>query len=262
MHSDGTEENKKDDQQRSRVEAAGAKDLNPRMRWRGPTGSAKDLDGSAASPDCKLGRLCSRRVLPPRFGAQHKQRRQAEQSLKANNHHSITPTLPERGLRSSQTVKLQHRTVAGRIAVRRADVKSSILTRSRSVNPSFFPAHQAVCLYQRMVSSDQSGNVSPVLRRILRQPALRHDWTSRSPGTCAVRGLARRRRGGGFNGLVWAETIFQQLGCTTCHRFDTQGRGPNLIGTFGKPVELEDGRVVTADENYVRESILIVRRSW
>jgi len=52
------------------------------------------------------------------------------------------------------------------------------------------------------------------------------------------------------------ETIFQQLGCPTCHRSDVQGRGPNLVGVFGKPVLLEDGRTVIADENYVRESIL------
>jgi cytochrome c oxidase subunit 2 len=29
-----------------------------------------------------------------------------------------------------------------------------------------------------------------------------------------------------------------------------------LHGVFGKPVQLEDGRTITADENYVRESIL------
>jgi cytochrome c oxidase subunit 2 len=50
--------------------------------------------------------------------------------------------------------------------------------------------------------------------------------------------------------------LFTQLGCATCHRFDTQGRGPNLVGVFGKPVQLNDGRTVMADENYVRESIL------
>ena len=50
--------------------------------------------------------------------------------------------------------------------------------------------------------------------------------------------------------------IFTQLGCATCHRTDTQGRGPNLAGIFGKRVQLEDGRTVTADENYIRESIL------
>jgi len=53
------------------------------------------------------------------------------------------------------------------------------------------------------------------------------------------------------------QTLFQQLGCSTCHRFDVQGRGPNLTGVFGKPVLLEDGRTVTADENYVRESVLV-----
>jgi|ERR1051326_6234839 cytochrome c oxidase subunit 2 len=52
------------------------------------------------------------------------------------------------------------------------------------------------------------------------------------------------------------QSIFLQLGCSTCHRSDTQGRGPNLVGVFGKPVQLEDGRSVVADENYVRESIL------
>jgi cytochrome c oxidase subunit II len=52
------------------------------------------------------------------------------------------------------------------------------------------------------------------------------------------------------------QSMFEQLGCPTCHRFETQGRGPNLIGIFGKPVQLEDGRIVIADENYIRESIL------
>jgi cytochrome c oxidase subunit II len=52
------------------------------------------------------------------------------------------------------------------------------------------------------------------------------------------------------------EKTFAELGCATCHRNDTQGRGPNLAGVFGKPVQLEDGRIVTADENYLRESIL------
>jgi cytochrome c oxidase subunit II len=55
---------------------------------------------------------------------------------------------------------------------------------------------------------------------------------------------------------VTGEKIFAELGCVTCHRSDTQGRGPNLQGVFGKPLLLEDGRTVTADENYVRESIL------
>ena len=50
--------------------------------------------------------------------------------------------------------------------------------------------------------------------------------------------------------------LFASLGCSTCHRSDTQGRGPNLQGIYNKPVLLEDGRTVIADENYVRESIM------
>ena len=63
---------------------------------------------------------------------------------------------------------------------------------------------------------------------------------------------------GGTTGPLSAtgEKIFAELGCVTCHRSDTQGRGPNLQGVFGKSVLLEDGRTVTADENYIRESIL------
>jgi len=63
---------------------------------------------------------------------------------------------------------------------------------------------------------------------------------------------------GGNTGPLSAtgEKLFAELGCATCHRSDTQGRGPTLQGVFGKPVQLQDGRIVTADENYIRESIL------
>jgi len=52
------------------------------------------------------------------------------------------------------------------------------------------------------------------------------------------------------------EGLFQKYACNTCHTNDATGRGPVLTGLFGKPVTLNDGRVVMADENYIRESIL------
>ena len=55
---------------------------------------------------------------------------------------------------------------------------------------------------------------------------------------------------------VTGKNLFTQLGCSTCHLFDTQGRGPNLAKVFGSKVLLEDGRTLIADENYVRESIV------
>jgi cytochrome c oxidase subunit II len=63
--------------------------------------------------------------------------------------------------------------------------------------------------------------------------------------------------GGGNQPLaVTGQKLFSEFGCITCHRADTQGRGPNLAGVYNKPVLLEDGRTVNADENYIRESIL------
>jgi cytochrome c oxidase subunit 2 len=63
---------------------------------------------------------------------------------------------------------------------------------------------------------------------------------------------------GGSTGPLSAtgEKVFSELGCVTCHRADSTGRGPSLQGVFGKPVALEDGRSVMADENYIRECIL------
>lgn len=52
------------------------------------------------------------------------------------------------------------------------------------------------------------------------------------------------------------EKTFAELGCSSCHRSDTQGRGPDLSGIYGKPVTLDNGTTVTADDNYLRDSIL------
>ncbi len=52
------------------------------------------------------------------------------------------------------------------------------------------------------------------------------------------------------------EQLFQQLGCSTCHLLDQQGRCPILRGVYGSRVQLQDGRTVTADDAYIRESIL------
>lgn len=52
------------------------------------------------------------------------------------------------------------------------------------------------------------------------------------------------------------EKLFQEFGCTTCHRPDSGARGPNLEGVYGRPVRLQDNRVVIADDNYIRNHIL------
>ncbi len=52
------------------------------------------------------------------------------------------------------------------------------------------------------------------------------------------------------------EKLFQETGCNVCHKIGSRGRGPDLAGVFGKPVQLQNGETVIADEAYIRESIL------
>lgn len=53
---------------------------------------------------------------------------------------------------------------------------------------------------------------------------------------------------------------FRELGCSGCHFGRGTVRAPSLVGVFGKPVPLSDGRVVTANEAYIRDSILQPRK--
>ena len=52
------------------------------------------------------------------------------------------------------------------------------------------------------------------------------------------------------------EELFAAKACNTCHRADTAARAPILAGIYGRAERLEGGRRVTADETYIRESIL------
>jgi cytochrome c oxidase subunit 2 len=74
------------------------------------------------------------------------------------------------------------------------------------------------------------------------EPAAYQAWLS---GGTAEGSLASR-----------GEKLFADLACNTCHRPDARGRGPWLAGVFGHSVQLQDSSVVTADENYLRESIM------
>jgi cytochrome c oxidase subunit 2 len=58
------------------------------------------------------------------------------------------------------------------------------------------------------------------------------------------------------NPLVAGEKLFAEKACITCHFADGKGRAPSLNGVYGAKVQLADGSTVTADDSYIRESIL------
>jgi cytochrome c oxidase subunit II len=53
--------------------------------------------------------------------------------------------------------------------------------------------------------------------------------------------------------------LFRQLGCSGCHVGQSSVRAPSLNGLYGKPVPLQDGSIVIANERYIRDSILLPR---
>ncbi len=71
--------------------------------------------------------------------------------------------------------------------------------------------------------------------------------------------------------VAQGRTLFTRYGCSGCHQAEGRGqaeaadrtkgyssvRAPPLDGVYGHPVPLSDGRVVVADDKYVRDSILM-----
>ena len=52
------------------------------------------------------------------------------------------------------------------------------------------------------------------------------------------------------------EKLFHQFGCANCHHFDGHGPCPDLRGLYRRTVFITNGPSVTADESYIRESIV------
>ncbi len=50
--------------------------------------------------------------------------------------------------------------------------------------------------------------------------------------------------------------LFHDRGCSGCHAPNSKFHAPLLEGIYGKPVPLSNGAVVTADDQYLRDSIL------
>ncbi len=74
------------------------------------------------------------------------------------------------------------------------------------------------------------------------QPSDYQAWLARSgsEGTLAAAG----------------ETLFSSYGCAGCHQGQSTVRAPSLVGLFGRPVPLEDGTTIVADDSYIRDKIL------
>lgn len=54
--------------------------------------------------------------------------------------------------------------------------------------------------------------------------------------------------------------IFNQLGCASCHVANAGVRAPLLQNIYNRQVRLDDGRTITADDQYIRDSIVLPQK--
>jgi cytochrome c oxidase subunit 2 len=65
--------------------------------------------------------------------------------------------------------------------------------------------------------------------------------------------------------VAQGQTLFMRFGCSGCHGSNGAGgpqsgslvRAPRLAGLYGSPVTLADGRIVIADDRYIRDCIML-----
>lgn len=86
--------------------------------------------------------------------------------------------------------------------------------------------------------TDHAGMIGHV---IVMEPAEFENWLqSGAEGSLALQG----------------RKVFLKYRCASCHSATERARAPVLEELFGKPVRLRDGKLVTADESYIHESIV------
>jgi cytochrome c oxidase subunit 2 len=83
-------------------------------------------------------------------------------------------------------------------------------------------------------------------RLVLMTPQDYAHWSSTQPSS---QGLAAQ-----------GEALFRSLGCSGCHGANSSVHAPDLAGVYGRAVHLSDGRTITADDAYIRDSILLPRK--
>lgn len=89
---------------------------------------------------------------------------------------------------------------------------------------------------------------SQMLATLIVMPVDEYQAWYQAQAQAAEAGLPEASRG---------KALAEKFGCFACHSVDgTIKVGPTWLGLFGSTVTLSDGKTVTADENYIRESIL------
>jgi cytochrome c oxidase subunit 2 len=94
-------------------------------------------------------------------------------------------------------------------------------------------------------------------RIVVMEPSEYQTWLSQiGPAVAAPGAAAPGAQPAALSVAAAGEALFTKWACITCHQPQGGALGPSLVGIYGKRVTLQDGRQVTVDDAYLRESIL------
>jgi len=82
---------------------------------------------------------------------------------------------------------------------------------------------------------------------VIMEPAAYEAWLERTPSDLSL--------------AAEGADLFRSLGCSGCHVTSPIVHAPPLDGVFGNPVPLASGKVIVADEAYLRDSILLPKKN-
>lgn len=88
---------------------------------------------------------------------------------------------------------------------------------------------------------------------IAMEPEAYEAWLSERINPTATTGSSSKKQGSVVE--IGAE-LFKTSRCDTCHNTTSAALGPDLAKVFGKERKFENGATLTADEKYLRESII------
>jgi len=103
--------------------------------------------------------------------------------------------------------------------------------------------------------TEHSGMIGKV---VVMEPVAFQNWLAETPPVVPMTGgvTTAAADSSAQSPAAAGAALFTQKACATCHQPQGGALGPSLVGVYGSTVTLADGNSVTADDAYVRESIL------
>lgn len=115
----------------------------------------------------------------------------------------------------------------------------------------------AIVAYVRALQQSQNATEEEIRSYNVDLASMQEQYKKQQAAAAEAEKDTASQDGGGEVSVEQGKALVAENACGACHSTDgSKGVGPTWQNLFGHEVELEDGSTVTADEEYLRESIV------